>query len=181
VHSTVDEGDGFREVKGKKTAKRAGIPVKKPQFEYRPFINRKKDVQESPLMGSVGRSASRSGKECFGALSSGFLNKTTMGNKKQTGGIPSSSSSKDKSVNVKNSCSVLSNIHEALSEEKVVESTKGKEKLNRNTEFNCVDSDSKVDEVLELDNGMTRFMMSRALGSPSSTSDVNGLSDILDY
>jgi len=152
VQNTVEEGDGFMEVKGKKTAKRAGIPMKnKPQFEYRPVINKKKDVQEGSMVGSVSRAVTKPGN--FGALTSGFLNKTPTGNKNRTGGSPSSSFGKDKSMPVKNSFSVLSNIQDTLPEEKVVESKKGKEKMNRSGIYNCADSDSEVDEVFECDNG----------------------------
>jgi len=181
----IEDNNGFKEVKGKKAAKRNGVPLKKQQFEYRPVRTKPKNVLENPgnieiskdedqgksknasvgnitstSMGSAGQSASSSGKEGFGALSSGFLNKKTGGNKKQTGDSPSSSSGKEKSVSVKNAFSVLSNIPEALSEDKVVESNKGKEKLNRDNIFNCVDSDSEVDEVFELDDGLARFSLS---------------------
>jgi len=137
-------------VKGNKAAKRYGVPVKKQQFEYRPVRTKPKNMLEisgsivisrdedqgksknasvsnitSTIMGSAGKSASSSGKEGFGALSSGFLNKKTGGNKKQSGDSQSSSSDKEKSVNVTNSFSVLSNIPDALSEDKEVKSNKG--------------------------------------------------------
>jgi len=73
---------------------------------------------------------------------------------------------------------VLSNIPEPLSEEKAVEPTASKEKWNRDSEYNQSDSDSEVDEVLEVEDGMERFMN---IASNLSASDVYGLSDMLDY
>jgi len=73
-------------------------------------------------------------------------------------------------VNIKNSFSVLSNIPEASSGGRVGESNATKEKGKQDSEYNLLDSDSEVDEVME-DDAMGRFMANL------SESDVYGLMD----
>jgi len=42
----IEDSNGFQEVKGKKAAKRYGVPVKKQQFEYRPVRTKPKNMLE---------------------------------------------------------------------------------------------------------------------------------------